>query len=79
MDLEYPEELHQEHKDYGKDLISGYQNRLMEYLNLIGPAEQREASADAGGQKKVHGPLQEPAVLSQTRDAFENGAVSDQV
>jgi len=43
------------------------------------PAERREDSADAGGQNKLRGPLEEPAVLSQTRDVFEKGAQSDRV
>jgi len=37
----------------------------------IGPTEQREASADAGGQKQLRGTPQEPAAMSQTKNAFE--------
>ena len=43
VDLEYPEELHEEHNSYplapekkvvGREMMSGYQKRLMADLNL---------------------------------------------
>lgn len=57
VDLEYPEELHEEQNSYP-----------------LASEKKQEVGADVGVHKKLRGPPQKPAVLSQTRDAFEKSA-----
>ena len=58
-----------------------YPEELHEVHNSCPLAREKrqEVGADAGGHKNLRSPLQKPAVLSQTWDAFENGAQSDRV
>ena len=75
VDLEYPEELHGTHKQKANVRIpaASYGRPAFDY------AEYREVGADAGGQREVCAPLQEPAVLSKSGNASEEGAPSVRV
>ena len=86
VDLEYPEELHYAHNDYPlapekKEVklnqMSEYQRRLMVDLDLTMPNTEKLALTLE--DRRVRGPLQEPAVLSQTGNATEQSAPSDRV
>ena len=79
MGLEYPKELYEEHNSYPlaqekkvmkKELMSDCQKAASDRRPEIGATEQREASADTGGQKIIRDTLQKSAVLSETRVAF---------
>ena len=88
VDLEYHEELHYAHNDYPlggekkevkRDQMSEYQRRLMVDLDLTMPNTEKLALALTLEDRRVRGPLQEPAVLSQTGNATEQSAPSDRV